>query len=106
MKKKIDISKIVFSDESRFVLGDNKRWVWRRYGERNPTTVVSQVKFPPSIMIYAVIGVDYKSQLIIVDGSIDSQKYIQNIQSSQMIEDLDNVYGRGNWIFTFSTQYI
>ena len=42
-------------------------------------------------MIYAVIGVDYKSQLIIVDGSTDSQKYIQNIQSSHTIEDLDNL---------------
>ena len=42
----IDLRSIVFSDESRFVLGDDKQWVWRRYGERNPTAVRSLNKFP------------------------------------------------------------
>ena len=60
----IDPSMIVFSDESRFVLGDDKRWVWRRRGSNVPSAFVSSDKFPPSIMIYGAIGVDYKSKLV------------------------------------------
>lgn len=95
----IDLQAINFSDESRFVLGDDKQWVWRRHGERNPTAVVPQVKFPPSVMIFAVIGRNYKSKLVLVEGSIDSEKYIENIKQSGLISDLDSTLGRGNWIF-------
>ena len=41
----IDLGSIVFSDESRFVLGDDKRWVWRRHGEDNPTAYKQTDKF-------------------------------------------------------------
>ncbi len=95
----VDLTSINFSDESRFVLGDDKQWVWRRYGERNPTAVVQQVKFPPYVMIFAAIGKDYKSKLVIVEGSIDNEKYIENIKQSGLIDDLDNTLGRGNWIY-------
>jgi hypothetical protein len=30
------LDKIHFSDELRLVLGDDKRWIWYRYGEDNP----------------------------------------------------------------------
>ena len=66
----IDLTTIVFSDESRFVLGDDKRWVWRRYGERNVTAVVGSLKFPESIKIYGAI-------------SIDSLKYQENIKNQR-----------------------
>ena len=95
----IDPSMIVFSDESRFVLGDDKRWVWRRRGSNVPSAFVSSDKFPPSIMIYGAIGVDYKSKLVVVDGSINSDKYQDNIIESGMIEDMDELRGKGNWIF-------
>lgn len=94
-KKEIDLLQINFSDESRFVLGDDKQWVWRRYGERNDTAIVSQVKFAPSVMIYAAIGMNFKSELVIVEGSIDSEKYIEKIIASKMIEDHDGSVGRG-----------
>ena len=71
----IDLTTIVFNDESRFVLGDDKRWVWRKYGERNITATAATQKFPESIMIYGAISKDYKSNLVIVDGNIDSSKY-------------------------------
>lgn len=95
----IDLTKIIFSDESRFVQGDDKQWVWRRYGERNPTALCQCQKFPQSIMIYGAIGLNYKSKLVIVKGSIDSRCYQKNILDSEMINDLDELYGRENWIF-------
>jgi transposase len=67
---------IHFSDESRFVLGDDKRWVWYRRGEQNESAMLSTQKFPPSVMIFGVIGIDYKSDILFVEGSIDADKYI------------------------------
>ena len=95
----IDLYSIVFSDESRFILGDDKRWVWRRHGEENQTAYKSFEKFSKSLMIFGAIGVDFKSNLIFVEGTIDSKKYKQNIIDSAIIETLDEEKGRGNWIF-------
>ena len=95
----IELGSIIFSDESRFVLGDDKRWVWRRRGEYNPTSYKQTEKFPSSVMIYGAIGVNYKSTLVFVDGSIDSMQYQQNIIESGMFESMDTLKGRGNWIF-------
>lgn len=95
----IDLTTNVFSDESRFVLGDDRRWVWRRYGERNETATTATLKFHDAIMIYGAISKNYKSKLVIVDGNIDSTKYQENIRKSEMIEDMNDKYGRGKWIF-------
>ena len=98
-EEEIDLSTLVFSDESRFVLGTDKRWIWCRRGEYSPSQFEDDSKFPPSIMVYGAIGIDYKSRLVIVEGSIDSDCYKQNIQASKMIEVLDKQRGRGRWIF-------
>ena len=68
----VDLHSIVFSDESRFILGDDKQWVWRRYGEKNGTAVRKTDKFPPSLMIYGAIGKGYKSHLVFCETTIDS----------------------------------
>ena len=80
---------LFFSAESRFILGDDKRWVWRRRGENNSSISSKEEKYPPSIMVYGAIGVNYKSKLVIVPGSIDSCKYKQNIIDSDMIDVLN-----------------
>lgn len=98
-EEKIDLTSIIFSDECRFVEGDDRQWVWRRYGERNPTAYHRTNKFPRSIMIYGAIGLDYKSELVIVEGTIDSSKYQENILNSKMIDVLDSNRGKGTWIF-------
>jgi hypothetical protein len=90
---------IHFSDESRFVLGDDKRWVWYRRDEENESAMRSTRKFPPSVMIFAVIGPKYKSNLLFVEGSIDKEQYIQNLEDFGFIKDLDERYGALQWIF-------
>jgi hypothetical protein len=81
------------SDESRFVREDDKRWVWYRRGEENESAIRPTQKFPPSIMIFAVIGRDYKSRLLFVEGMIDAEKYIENLLQLGFIEELDQRHG-------------
>jgi transposase len=93
------LSTIHFSDESRFVLGRDKKWVWYRRGEENESAFVTSQKFPPSLMIFAVIGVGYKSRLLFVKGNIDAEKYIENLEALGFIEELDQKHGCLGWIF-------
>jgi transposase len=90
---------IHFSDESRFVLGDDKRWIWYRRGEENESAFATKQKFPPSLMIFAVIGVGYKSRLLFVHGNINAAKYIENLDRLGFIEELDAKHGALGWIF-------
>jgi transposase len=92
-------TKIHFSDESRVVLGDDKGWIWYRAGEDNPNASVSSKKFPESLMVFAVIGVDFKSDLLVVQGTIDTDQYLQNIEQLAFIEALDEKHGPFGWIF-------
>jgi hypothetical protein len=93
------LSLIHFSDESRLVLGDDKQWIWYRHGEDNPSASISSVKFPASIMIFAVIGIGFKSDILLVDGSIDTDRYIQNLDRLGLINALDQRHGPFGWIF-------
>jgi hypothetical protein len=90
---------IHFSDESRFVLGDDKRWVWYRRAEDNDSAMQSKEKFPPSVMIFGVIGMGYKSKLFFVEGTIDANKYIENLVNLGFMEELDQKYETLGWIF-------
>jgi hypothetical protein len=47
----LDSAPIVFSDESRFVLGDDRRGRHLRRGEWNEIAFVTQKKFPVPVMI-------------------------------------------------------
>ncbi|GFY09752.1 transposable element Tc1 transposase [Trichonephila clavipes] len=56
MRNVTDWQKVVFSDESRFVLGldDNPVWVWRRTGERynSPHTVLRHTARTAGVMVW------------------------------------------------------
>jgi hypothetical protein len=94
-----ELSLIHFSDESRFVLGDNKQWVWYRCGEENPSATRPTRKFPPSVMIFGVIGLGSKTKLLFIEGTVDTAKYVENLARLDFMEELDEKYGVLNWIF-------
>ena len=64
-----DLQKLVFSDESRFVLstGDNHVRVWRRPGERysSPRNVVRHTARIMSVMVWGAIALDSRSTLVV-----------------------------------------
>jgi hypothetical protein len=82
---------ICFSDESRVVLGHDNMWVWYRRGEDNPSANFETLKFAPSLMVFGVIGVGYKSRLLFIEGSINTDKYIENCEQLGFIQQLDNI---------------
>ncbi|GFW82116.1 transposable element Tcb2 transposase [Trichonephila clavipes] len=78
-----DWQKVVFSDESRFVLGtdDNRVRVWRRPGERynSPHTVPRHTARTACVMVWGAIAYDSRSTLIVMRGALMGQRYIVDI---------------------------
>ncbi|GFU58780.1 transposable element Tcb2 transposase [Trichonephila clavipes] len=75
--------KVVFSDESRFVLGtdDNRVRVWRRPGERynSPHTVLRHTARTAGVMVWGAIAYDSRSTLIVMHGTLTGQRYVDDI---------------------------
>ncbi|GFU21560.1 transposable element Tcb1 transposase [Trichonephila clavipes] len=78
-----DWQKVVFSDESRFVLGtdDNRVRVWRRHGERynSPHIVLRHIARTAGVMVWGAIAYDSRSTLIVMRGTLTGQRYVDDI---------------------------
>ncbi|GFU61940.1 transposable element Tcb2 transposase [Trichonephila clavipes] len=78
-----DWKKVVFSDESRFVLGtdDNRVRVWRHPGERynSPHTVLLHTARTSSEMVWEAIAYDSRSTLIVMRGTLTGKGYVDDI---------------------------
>ncbi|GFU86430.1 transposable element Tc1 transposase [Trichonephila clavipes] len=78
-----DWQKIVFSDESRFVLGtdDNRVRMWRCPGERYnpPTLFYVTLPFTAGVMVWGAIAYDNRFTLIVLLGTLTGQRYVDHI---------------------------
>ncbi|GFU50971.1 transposable element Tcb1 transposase [Trichonephila clavipes] len=78
-----DWQKVVFGDESRFVLGtnDNHVRVWRPHGERHdsPHTVLRHTARTSGVMVWGGIAYDSRSTLIVMRGTLTGQRYVDEI---------------------------
>ncbi|GFV38249.1 transposable element Tcb1 transposase [Trichonephila clavipes] len=78
-----DWQNVMFSDESRFVLGtgENRVRVWRRPSERyNSThTVLHQTARTAGVMVWGAIVCDSRSTLIVMYGTLTGQRYVDDI---------------------------
>jgi hypothetical protein len=96
---KLDPSKIVFSEESRFVIGDDDRWRYLRRGEWNETAFGTHVKYPASVMIWGAIGANYKSGCVFCSNGVDQAEYQRIIESATLIEDMNARLGENGPYF-------
>ncbi|GFW90700.1 transposable element Tcb2 transposase [Trichonephila clavipes] len=92
-----DWPKIVFSDESRFVLGadDNRVRVWRRPGERynSPHTVLCHTARTAGVMVWGAIAYDSWSTLIVINGTLTGQRYVDYILRPHLGPFLNGIPG-------------
>ena len=95
----LDFQKIIFSDESRFCLGSDNIYRWYRKGENDDQVFIESEKYNPSIMVFGAIGYNYKSEIVLCSGHVDSIEYRQLIESANIENDLNNMYGAGKYLF-------
>lgn len=94
-----DWHKVLFVDESSFYLDNNHRWVWRKCGEFNEALVRHQTtKYIPKVMMFGGISYEWRTPLISIQGTIDSDVYIDEcIDDSGLIPSMNEIYGPRNW---------
>ncbi|GFW32319.1 transposable element Tcb1 transposase [Trichonephila clavipes] len=83
MRNVTDLQKVVFSDESRFVLeiDDNRVWVWRHPGELYNSPSHCSTSHCPHSWCNGVgaIAYDSRSTLIVMCGTLTGQHYVDDI---------------------------
>jgi hypothetical protein len=77
---------VVITDESRFCLVDDSRRRWLRRGVYSDNNFCSTMKFPPSVMVWAGIGHNFKSPLVFITKSIDAPNYISMLKNNGIIK--------------------
>ena len=50
-------------------------------------------------MVWAAISTDYKSDIIFIKENINSDVYLNFLTENQIIEKIDEKFGRWNWSF-------
>ena len=86
---------ILFSDESRFALSnsDGRIRVYRRRNERYADCCVLQRdRFGGggSVMVWAGISYGYRTQLVVIDGNLNAQKYRDRVLAPHVVPLLHN----------------
>ena len=99
LQSDIDLSTIIFSDESRICLGPDSRYIWYQPGEVCDSVYQEYQKAEVGIMVWGAIGYNFKSELIICPKTVDARSYRQIIRDSHMVEILNEQRGEGNWVF-------
>ena len=72
---------------------------WYRKDEFQDNIFQDKTKFTAGIIVFVMIGVDYKSKLVISTNSINDIQYKENIKQSGMCADLEAKYGKGQNLF-------
>lgn len=94
---------VIFSDESRFCVDHNDRRarVYRRRGERYQNQCVHECnRFGgPSVMVWGAITRDFRSQLVVINGTLTAQGYINNVLRPTLLPFMAQHGGPGVFIF-------
>ena len=80
---------VVFSDESRFCvsMADGRQRIWRRQGERYARCCVQQFNRwgGPSVMVWTGITAHHRTPLVVIDGNLTAQRYVNNILQPHLV---------------------
>ena len=90
---------IIFSDESKFVLADNGRKLWRIPGECADADYVEKEQHACKVMVWGAIAVGYRSPLLCFDTNCDQRSYRRILEDNGIIPQLNKQFGVRQFLF-------
>lgn len=94
---------VVFSDESRFSLGqaDGRVRVYRRSGERYADACVMERNRlgGPSVMVWGAINSLFRSDLVVIEGNLNARRYIDEILQPAVVPLMQRHGGVEHFVF-------
>lgn len=84
-----DWNGVLFSDESRICVdrADGRERVWRRRNERYANCCIRQRNRwgGPSVMVWAGVSANYRTPLVVIQGNLTAQRYIDTVLRPHVI---------------------
>jgi hypothetical protein len=90
---------IIFTDESMIFANQITGHIWRVPGCYRDDLAVSTTAHPYKRMVWAAIGPNFKSELIFIDGYIDSNAYVNLLIDTRIYEILEGMFGKYGYTF-------
>jgi hypothetical protein len=95
-----NLENVIFSDESWFETGSDRRWIWRHKYDTGPSVSLAKKAHPEKVMIWGAIGKNFKSKLKFIEGSVTAESYCSEILTvTEFRLDADKIYGVDKWVF-------
>jgi transposase len=97
---KTDWDKVLFTDESYFEVGHNKKLLWKRKGDHRPEVLELKIAHPLKIMVWGGISKRFKTGLFIFNNkeTMTAERYLNRIwKTTNLISSLNRQYPDG-WI--------
>ena len=93
--KEIKKRRIVFSDESRLCAkSDGRQKIWVKKGPQEEENTWHVDKYGGGIMVWGAISYNFKSDLLLCPTRLNSDNYIDLLESSGFITKLKNLRGK------------
>jgi hypothetical protein len=91
---------LIFSDESHFCIVPDNRWVWR-WREEYEEGIFAEIDKYPRILIHlsTAIGIGFESRILVFEETINSDDYVEALESSEFLRMADEKYGERQWHF-------
>lgn len=86
---------VIWSDETKISLfgSDGRKYVRRRVGEEvHPDCIQVTTKNPTSVMIWACMSADAVGRLHVIDGTLNSRKYIDTILKPRLVPSIRDLF--------------
>jgi hypothetical protein len=99
LAKNFETSKIIFSDDCRFVLGSDKRWRYIRRGEWNEACFAVEEKFPESLLTWGAVGFNFQAGCQFCSNDVDSSEYRCLLVQPEMVETMNDRFRKYKWTF-------
>jgi hypothetical protein len=94
-----NIQKIIFTDESQIICDPARKKIWRVPGEFEEEWQVPCSTQSIRRMAWGAIGRDYKSDLVLIDGTLNGTNFVPLLESSGVFNDIESNFPNKSYFY-------